>query len=198
MGAGFVCTQHEHAPYEYCIKKIYQGCIPVLPQYHNLAANIINSFSVWASVSVKDLPQAWDMLHHHYQTFHSTIQELKLPKDQQQPICPHQTHHAASQGASQAPSTDHSHSQSPDVSIPSIHCCSPLPSASQHAHTPSGSLLDNASEGIQIIEVLINKLQEEQILGISRLSRTSLWGFTHNFYWWVIFCLIPYSRFLIC
>lgn len=188
-GPDFVCTRREHDPCRYCVRQTHQGCVSIPPQYTDLAANVIQRFREWASASVEDAPQAREALRRHYMVFHRTVQEPNLPEGQRQPARARRSRRAPSRGVSRGASSERS--RSPAASASASRRRSPAPSAPRHVRSSSGSSLDNASEGIRIIEVLVNELQEEQITGVSRSSRTSLWGFARDFYRYVS----PFSRF---
>ena len=124
------------------------------------------------------MPKVRETLNEHYQLFHRTAQVPNIPEDQRPP--PRARRSRRTHGSSRAASRDRS--RSPDGSVPATRRRSPMPSASRHARSSSGSSLDNYPEGICIIEVLVSELQEEQIMGVSRSLWTSLWGFTREFY----------------
>ena len=124
------------------------------------------------------MPKVRETLNEHYQLFHRTAQVPNIPEDQRPP--PRARRSRRTHGSSRAASRDRS--RSPDGSVPATRRRSPMPSASRHARSSSGSSLDNYPEGICIIEVLVSELQEEQIMGVSRSLWTSLWGFTCKFY----------------
>ena len=127
---------------------------------------VIQSYHKWATVLVEDMPKVWEMLNEHYQLFHHTVQVPNIPEDQCPPPCACCSHCIC--GSSQATSHDCSHS--PDGSVPATHHHSPMPSASHHIYSLSGSSLNNYPKGIHIIEVLVSKLQEEQIMDVSQAS----------------------------
>ena len=174
----FVCTCCEYTPCMYCTKKTHQGCMEILLQWVDLVDKVIWSYCEWATVLVEDMPKVWETLNKHYQLFHYTTQVPNIPEDQCPPpcaCCSYRTY-----GSSQAAS--HDCSCLPDGSVPATHCHSPMPSASCHACSSSGSSLNNYPEGICIIEVLVSELQEEQIMGVSWSLWISLWGFICKFY----------------
>ena len=177
-GTNFICTCHKHTPCTYCTKKTHQGCMEILLQWVDLADKVIQSYHEWATALVEDMLKVQETLNEHYQLFHCTVQVPNIPEDQCPPPHAHHSHHT--HGSSWAASCDCS--CLPDGSVPATHCCSPMPSASHHAWSSSGSSLDNYPKGICIIEVLVSELQEEQIMGVSWSLQTSLWGFTCKFH----------------
>ena len=178
-GTDFVCIHHKHTPCMYCTKKTHQGCMEILLQWVDLVDKVIQSYYKWATVLVEDMLKVQETLNEHYQLFHHTVQVPNIPKDQHPPPCAHCS--CCTHGSSWAAFCDCS--CLPDGSVPATCHCSPMPSASHHICSSSGSSLNNYPKGICIIEVLVSELQEEQIMDVSWASQTSLWGFTHKFYW---------------
>ena len=128
-GTNFVCTHCKHTPCTYCTKKIHQGCMEILPQWVNLVDKVIWSYHKWATMPVEDMLKVQETLNEYYQLFHCTVQVPNIPEDQYLPPCACCSHHTC--GSSQA--TSHDCSCLPDGSVPAIHHCLPMPSASHHA-----------------------------------------------------------------